>query len=233
MPATGGCICGSVSAAGTSAAATARRTATRRPMPPRAGHALIRSIQPGEDWSWCFVDEIAMEIPEVTGEPPDPALAAGWLKRLRPPCRRDPARRAASTPACPRASPPRSGALPVAGDRERSAVEAAVDDQVPAERATHRPRRGRSLVAARAGTGAPAPPRRAGRGRARRRRRGAPSAATRSPAVTQLLLLLGPVDGGDDPRPARRRRSASATRRSRAARRVADEQVPVGVGIGR
>jgi hypothetical protein len=22
-----------------------------------AGHPIIRSIEPGEDWSWCFVDE--------------------------------------------------------------------------------------------------------------------------------------------------------------------------------
>ncbi len=33
------------------------------------GHPLIRSIEPGEDWSWCFVDETAMRIPEVQGEP--------------------------------------------------------------------------------------------------------------------------------------------------------------------
>ncbi|MBK5233266.1 MAG: UBP-type zinc finger domain-containing protein [Thermoleophilia bacterium] len=40
-----------------------------------SGHAIIRSIQPGEEWSWCFIDEIAMLIPEVTGEtriPPSP-----------------------------------------------------------------------------------------------------------------------------------------------------------------
>jgi hypothetical protein len=29
----------------------------------------MRSIQPGEDWSWCFVDEVAMRIPQVSGEP--------------------------------------------------------------------------------------------------------------------------------------------------------------------
>jgi uncharacterized UBP type Zn finger protein len=33
------------------------------------GHPLMRSIQPGEDWSWCFVDELAMRIPQVSGEP--------------------------------------------------------------------------------------------------------------------------------------------------------------------
>jgi uncharacterized UBP type Zn finger protein len=26
-----------------------------------SGHPLVQSFQPGEDWVWCFVDEIAME----------------------------------------------------------------------------------------------------------------------------------------------------------------------------
>ena len=34
-----------------------------------SGHPIIRSIEPGEDWSWCFVDEVAMRIPQVTGAP--------------------------------------------------------------------------------------------------------------------------------------------------------------------
>jgi uncharacterized UBP type Zn finger protein len=25
------------------------------------GHPIMRSIQPGEDWLWCFVDEIEVE----------------------------------------------------------------------------------------------------------------------------------------------------------------------------
>ena len=33
-----------------------------------SGHPIIRSLEPGEDWSWCFVDELAMEIPEVRGD---------------------------------------------------------------------------------------------------------------------------------------------------------------------
>jgi hypothetical protein len=43
-----------------------------------AGHPIIRSLEPGEEWSWCFVDEVAMLIPEVRGEtriPPSPLLA--------------------------------------------------------------------------------------------------------------------------------------------------------------
>jgi uncharacterized UBP type Zn finger protein len=40
-------------------------------------HALIRSLEPGEEWSWCFVDQTAMLIPQVKGEtriPPSPLL---------------------------------------------------------------------------------------------------------------------------------------------------------------
>ena len=25
------------------------------------GHPIIQSIEPGEDWSWCFVDQTAVE----------------------------------------------------------------------------------------------------------------------------------------------------------------------------
>jgi uncharacterized UBP type Zn finger protein len=38
-------------------------------------HPLIRSLQPGEDWSWCFADQLGMVIPEIQGEtriPPSP-----------------------------------------------------------------------------------------------------------------------------------------------------------------
>jgi uncharacterized UBP type Zn finger protein len=43
-----------------------------------ASHPLVRSLEPGEDWTWCFEDDIAMRIPEVHGEtriPPSPMLA--------------------------------------------------------------------------------------------------------------------------------------------------------------
>ena len=39
------------------------------------GHPIIRSIQPGENWSWCFEDELGMIIPGIEGEtriPPSP-----------------------------------------------------------------------------------------------------------------------------------------------------------------
>jgi uncharacterized UBP type Zn finger protein len=43
-----------------------------------SAHPIIRSLEPGETWSWCFVDEEAMLIPQVTGAtriPPSPMLA--------------------------------------------------------------------------------------------------------------------------------------------------------------
>jgi uncharacterized UBP type Zn finger protein len=43
----------------------------------KTGHPLIRSIQPGEDWSWCFVDEVAMLIPGVEGHPQIPPSPLG------------------------------------------------------------------------------------------------------------------------------------------------------------
>jgi uncharacterized UBP type Zn finger protein len=41
------------------------------------GHPLIRSIEPGESWVWCFPDELPMRIPEIHGNPripPSPLL---------------------------------------------------------------------------------------------------------------------------------------------------------------
>jgi Zn-finger in ubiquitin-hydrolases and other protein len=32
-----------------------------------ARHPLPRSIEPGEEWSWWFVDDLALVIPEVHG----------------------------------------------------------------------------------------------------------------------------------------------------------------------
>src|ERR1700689_5141834 len=43
-----------------------------------SGHPLIRSLEPGEEWSWCFVDEVAMILPQVRGTtviPPSPMLS--------------------------------------------------------------------------------------------------------------------------------------------------------------
>ena len=41
------------------------------------GHPVIRSLEPGEEWSWCFDDQVAMVIPEVKGQtriPPSPLM---------------------------------------------------------------------------------------------------------------------------------------------------------------
>ena len=40
-----------------------------------AGHPIIRSLEPGETWSWCYVDEVGMMLPDVKGStriPPAP-----------------------------------------------------------------------------------------------------------------------------------------------------------------
>ena len=34
----------------------------RAAMPIDVGHPIARSAEPGEDWSWCYVDEVAFEI---------------------------------------------------------------------------------------------------------------------------------------------------------------------------
>ena len=40
-----------------------------------SGHPLIRSLEPGENWSFCFIDDVGMIIAGVRGEtriPPSP-----------------------------------------------------------------------------------------------------------------------------------------------------------------
>ena len=40
-----------------------------------SGHPIVRSLEPEEEWSWCYVDGIGMLVPEVTGStriPPSP-----------------------------------------------------------------------------------------------------------------------------------------------------------------
>jgi hypothetical protein len=32
-----------------------------------ADHPLIRSLEPGEDWCWCYIDEVAFELRGLTG----------------------------------------------------------------------------------------------------------------------------------------------------------------------
>jgi uncharacterized UBP type Zn finger protein len=40
-----------------------------------SGHPIIRSLEPREEWSWCFVDDVAFVIADVRGQtriPPSP-----------------------------------------------------------------------------------------------------------------------------------------------------------------
>jgi ubiquitin-hydrolase Zn-finger-containing protein len=40
-----------------------------------SGHPIIRSLEPGEDWSWCYPDGVPLLIQGVRGEtriPPSP-----------------------------------------------------------------------------------------------------------------------------------------------------------------
>ena len=42
-----------------------------------ASHPIIRSLEPGEDWNWCYIDEIAFLVDGIRGEtriPPSPLL---------------------------------------------------------------------------------------------------------------------------------------------------------------
>ena len=43
-----------------------------------SGHQVIRSLQPGERWCWCYTDRLMFVLPEVQGEtriPPSPLLS--------------------------------------------------------------------------------------------------------------------------------------------------------------
>lgn len=35
-------------------------------------HPVIRSYEPGEDWWWCYVDELAFEVPDAAPAPSHP-----------------------------------------------------------------------------------------------------------------------------------------------------------------
>ena len=42
------------------------------------GHPLIRSLEPGEDWSWCFADQVGLLLDRPAGHtriPPSPLLS--------------------------------------------------------------------------------------------------------------------------------------------------------------
>jgi hypothetical protein len=41
------------------------------------GHPVIRSVEPGEDWCWCYPDRLTMVIPAVHGAPRIPPSPLG------------------------------------------------------------------------------------------------------------------------------------------------------------
>ena len=44
-----------------------------------SGHPLIRSLEPGEEWSWCFVDDLALLIPQLRRRDAHPAITLGLI----------------------------------------------------------------------------------------------------------------------------------------------------------
>ena len=36
------------------------------------GHPLVQSFEPGEDWFWCYADEVAFEVEGGAGSPSHP-----------------------------------------------------------------------------------------------------------------------------------------------------------------
>jgi Zn-finger in ubiquitin-hydrolases and other protein len=37
-----------------------------------SAHPLVQSYEPGEDWLWCYVDELAFEVDELMDSPSHP-----------------------------------------------------------------------------------------------------------------------------------------------------------------
>ena len=43
-----------------------------------SSHPIIRSLEPREEWCWCFADEVAYVLPDIRGStriPPSPLLS--------------------------------------------------------------------------------------------------------------------------------------------------------------
>lgn len=41
----------------------------------KTGHPIIQSYEPGEDWLWCYLDNLGFEIPTMVNSPSHPP---GW-----------------------------------------------------------------------------------------------------------------------------------------------------------
>jgi hypothetical protein len=35
-------------------------------------HPIVQSFEPGEDWLWCYVDDVAFELPSMMASPAHP-----------------------------------------------------------------------------------------------------------------------------------------------------------------
>ena len=60
-----------------SLAATTHPTGTPRRTPTPRSHPIIRSLEPGEDWNWCYIDDVAFLVDGIHGKthiPPSPLL---------------------------------------------------------------------------------------------------------------------------------------------------------------
>jgi len=42
-----------------------------------SGHPIMRSLEPREDWSWCYEDEVGLAIDGIAGETRIPASPLG------------------------------------------------------------------------------------------------------------------------------------------------------------
>lgn len=42
-----------------------------------SGHPIVSSLEPGEDWSWCYVDEVAFVVSSGIAWPRAPSRRAG------------------------------------------------------------------------------------------------------------------------------------------------------------
>ena len=67
-----GCTCACACSAATSAVATTPPTATPPPTGTSTQHPIIRSYEPGEDWWWCYPDDLFFEIDDAPPAPSHP-----------------------------------------------------------------------------------------------------------------------------------------------------------------
>jgi uncharacterized UBP type Zn finger protein len=37
-----------------------------------SGHPIVQSFEPDEDWLWCYLDQVAFEVPDLTPGPSHP-----------------------------------------------------------------------------------------------------------------------------------------------------------------